>query len=140
MKSITIFGLANKENMTYGHGDFGEELHITSVKGYGMGGFPPFFLSREAAQKYLEKSKYTLSTRYIVELTLNIEDKIFTLEEILDFAIEYLQESSIYDDPDLHEIKMDQIDSLLIALKVVMSTDELKDNVHVRKTIQEERI
>ena len=66
---MKIYGIAIVSHECYGHGDFGDETQIRRLGAYGSGKFPPFFLKREDAEKYL-KSVDSFDRRTIVEVDL----------------------------------------------------------------------
>ena len=64
MKYYTI---AKKVAQTYGHGSFGDELHICPKGAYGTEGWFPLFESRNDAENYMVGQKVYSSWK-VVEL------------------------------------------------------------------------
>ncbi len=55
---MTYFAIGKKENVTYGHGSYGEEIHITHICAYlGDMRFHPLFENKEDAKKYIKGLK-----------------------------------------------------------------------------------
>ena len=51
---MKYYAIGRKENVTYGHGSFGEETHITHINAYGGDmNFHPIFISRNDANDYI---------------------------------------------------------------------------------------
>lgn len=50
---MTIYGLAQDDHVTAGHGDYYSTTAIKKLGFYGSDGFPPFFTSLEAAEKFM---------------------------------------------------------------------------------------
>jgi hypothetical protein len=67
-----LFSIATKTSVCYGHGDFGNPLRICSEDEY-FGGkkFPPVFIDRDAAQKYIDDMGYRGIGKEVVTLELH---------------------------------------------------------------------
>ena len=75
-KDEIIYGIARKESVCYGHGDYGTEMTIRPMDGY-YGGreFHPFFRTKNEASDYIltlgsEKHQFCP-----VQLTLKVDTK-----------------------------------------------------------------
>lgn len=70
---MKYYAIAKKTSVTYGHGDFGEELSICQVNPYvGKKDFHPLFENKEDAEDYLSKLK---SNTFLVVVELSVFDK-----------------------------------------------------------------
>lgn len=67
-KTQTIYAISTTQHECYGHGDFSDEDKICRRGSYGTGEFPPTFVRREDAERYL--ATCLLLRPMIVELTL----------------------------------------------------------------------
>jgi hypothetical protein len=66
---MKVYGIASEQRRTYGLGDCGVEQVIETTEGYGTGPYPPVFVSREQAERYLTTMRFPKS-KHVVELEL----------------------------------------------------------------------
>ena len=69
---MKIYAIATETHETYGHGDYGTELHICQEDAYHREGyFPPVFKTEKEAKEYLDEKDVLFKHRkQIVELEL----------------------------------------------------------------------
>ena len=68
---MKYFAIGKEERKTYGHGDFGKEIHICPKNAYmGDMSFHPIFETKEEAEKYIKCLKWGHTLRP-VELFVN---------------------------------------------------------------------
>lgn len=68
---MKYYAIGKEENKTYGHGDFGKEIHICPKNAYmGDTSFHPIFKTKDEAENYMEnlESNYDLK---VVELLVD---------------------------------------------------------------------
>ena len=69
MKEKIYYAIAEKVSQTYGHGDYGEEIHICPINAYmGNNDFHPIFENEEDAKIYMEKTEYYNTHLKIIKL------------------------------------------------------------------------
>lgn len=68
-----IYGIAEVKRECFGHGDYGEVDTIVRVGPYHTEDFPPFFESKEAAEKYIDSLEFSESLK-VVSCSLHLGD------------------------------------------------------------------
>lgn len=58
LDATEIYTIGIKSSECYGHGDYGTETKICKDGVYGSGSYPPCFIDRTEAEKYLKKMRY----------------------------------------------------------------------------------
>jgi hypothetical protein len=68
---MKLYAVGKKQNITYGHGSNGEEIHICQKDAYsGDMSFHPLFKTEEDCKEYIEKLKFGYNL-FPVELEVN---------------------------------------------------------------------
>lgn len=63
---MKIYGIGTESHECYGHGDFGTEVTIRGMGGYGAGPFPPCFTTENAANLWIFQNKEHFFSKPVV--------------------------------------------------------------------------